>query len=246
MKTTDTATTRPARLIVGLILLVLISPGSASAETEVSYDLAFNSAYVWRGITFTDGAVFQPSITVSHSSGFSFNTWGNLDIDDVNGLDGEFQEVDLTASYGFGSDTVSAEIGFIEYLFPNGVGPGTREIYFSLGFDVVLSPTITLYYDIDEVEDYYGSFGVEWGNEVSNQWSYAVGLLAGFAGEDFAATAGGVDSGLFNGEVNFNLTYSAGNFSAGGFVAFTEPLDDDVLPDQPVDFYGGFFLGFSF
>lgn len=137
-------------------------------------------------------------------------------------------------------------MGLIEYLFPNGVGPGTREVYFSLGLDVVLAPTVTVYYDFDEVDDLYAMFGVEYGREFENSWSLAVGALVGYAGEDFAATAGGVDAGLFNGEVNLTLSYAGDNWSAGGFVAYTDSLDDDVLPDQPVDFYGGISLGFSF
>jgi uncharacterized protein (TIGR02001 family) len=233
-------------LILALSLALSGASVPAARAADVSYDLAFNSAYIWRGITFTDGAVFQPSVTTSHDSGFSFNVWGNMDLDDVNGLGGEFQETDLTVAYGWGNDAISAEIGLIEYLFPNGVGAGTREVYFSLGFEVPLAPTVSIYYDFDEVDDYYASFGVEYGNELSGGWSYALGALAGYAGDKFAAVAGGTDAGFFNGEVNLTLSYEQDNWSAGGFVAYTDTLDSKVLPDQPVDFYGGVFLGLSF
>ncbi len=234
----------PTCLLGALALLAAATPATA---VEVSYDLALDSAYVWRGITFTDGAVFQPSVTTSHESGFSFNAWGNLDIDDVNGLGGDFQEIDLTLSYGWGGEAVSAEVGLIEYLFPNGVGAGTREVYFSLGFEVPLSPSVTVYYDFDEIDDFYATFDVGWENEVEGTpWSYGLGLLVGYAGEDFAAVAGGIDAGFFNGEVSASLTYSAESWSAGGFVAYTDSLDDDVLPDQPVDLHGGVVFSLSF
>lgn len=228
------------------LTLVAIAVAAPPVAAEVTYELGLASAYVWRGITFTDGAVFQPSVTADHESGFSFNAWGNLDSDDVNGLSGDFQEVDLTLSYGFGGDAVSAEVGYIEYLFPNGVGPGTRELYLSVGFDTVLSPSLSVYYDLDEIDDFYATAGVEWSRQLDGGWSTALGLLAGFAGEGFAAVAGGVEGGAFNGEARFTLTWERARWSAGGFVAYTDSLDRDVLPDQPVDLHGGVFLGLTF
>jgi hypothetical protein len=170
-----------------------------------------------------------------------------MDIDDVNGLSGEFQEVDLTVSYGFGSDSISAEVGLIDYLFPNGVGDETHEVYFSLGFDVPLSPSFAVYYDFDEIEGFYATAGIEYGNDFGDSWSYALALLAGYASEEFSSfVAGGTDSGLFNGNVTFTLSRAFDHGSIGAFVAYSDSLDDDVLPDQEVDFYGGVSFALSF
>ncbi len=230
--------------LIAIALLGTSAPAAFAGGAAVTYDLGIGSAYVWRGITFTDGAVFQPALTVSHESGFGFNVWGNMDIDDVNGLSGDFQEVDLTASYGFGGDKLSAEIGYIEYLFPNGVGPSTSEVYFSLGLDTALSPSLAIYYDFDQVDSFYGTLSVEWGRELNGGWKYAVGLLAGFAADDYAIHYGGTEGGLYNGEARLTLTYEQDSWSGGGFVAYTDTLDKKVLPNQAVDFYGGFFVSF--
>ena len=68
------------------LLVVLVS--GIWADTAMAADASFgadiNSAYVWRGITFNDGAVIQPSLDVT-TGGFGFNVWGNIDIDDDNG-----------------------------------------------------------------------------------------------------------------------------------------------------------------
>jgi uncharacterized protein (TIGR02001 family) len=243
------------RLAPALAPLVLLawaaaSPPTASAQepaVTVGYDLAFVSAYVWRGVTFTDGTVFQPSVTASHASGFSFNAWGNLDVDDVNGLSGDFQEVDLTLSYAFGGEVVSAEVGLIDYLFPNAVGPETHEVYLSIGFDVPLQPSVAVYHDFDVIEGTYATFGVEHGAELDGGWSWSAALLVGWASEDFASSvAGGVDGGLFNGNVTFAVSRELGNGSFGAFVAYSDNLDDDVLPDQEVDLYGGVSFAWSF
>ena len=121
-------------------------------------------------------------------------------------MSGEFNEIDLTASYGFGSDAVSAEVGFIEYLFPNTAFAGTRELYLSLGFDVAASPSVSVYYDIDEVQDFYANVGVSFGGDVSDALAWSVDVSAGFAGDDFAAAYGGVSGGMYDGNVTFGLS----------------------------------------
>lgn len=222
------------------VVLALLSLAAAPASADAEYALDFASAYVWRGITFTDGAVFQPSVTASNDGGFAINVWGNLDIDDANDMSGEFNEIDLTASYGIGTDAVSAEVGFIEYLFPNTPFAGTREVYLTVGWDITASPSVALYYDIDEVKDFYANFGVEFGGDVSGAMAWSVAVSAGYAGDDFAAAYDGLSGGMYDGNVTFGL--SGGAWSA--FVSYIDALDSDALPEQPVDFLAG--IGFSF
>ena len=223
-----------------LLTVAALGLAAAPATADTEYALDFASAYVWRGITFTDGAVWQPSITASNASGFALNVWGNLDIDDANDMSGEFNEIDLTASYGFGTDAVSAEVGFIEYLFPNTAFAGTREVYVTVGLDIAASPSVSLYYDIDEVEDFYANVGVSFGGDVSDALAWSVDVSAGWAGDDFAAAYGGTSGGMYDGNVTLGL--SGGAWSA--FVSYVDALDSDALPEQPVDFLAG--IGFSF
>ena len=222
------------------VLLALLSLAAAPAAADAEYALDFASAYVWRGITFTDGAVWQPSVTASNDSGFAINVWGNLDIDDANDMSAEFNEIDLTASYGFGSDAVSAEVGFIEYLFPNTPFAGTRELYVTVGWDVTAEPSVSLYYDIDEVKDFYANVGVSFGGDVSDALAWSVDVSAGYAGDDFAAAYNGLSGGMYDGNLTFGL--SGGAWSAS--VSYVDALDSDALPEQPVDFLAG--IGFSF
>ena len=223
-----------------LLTVAALGLAAAPAAADAEYALDFASAYVWRGITFTDGAVFQPSVTASNDSGFAINVWGNLDLDDANDMSAEFNEIDLTASYGFGTDAVSAEVGFIEYLFPNTAFAGTREVYLSLGLDIVASPSVSIYYDIDEVKDFYANVGVSFGGDVSDALAWSVDVSVGWAGDDFAAAYGGTSGGMY--DANLTLGLSGGAWS--GFVSYVDALDSDALPEQPVDFLAG--IGFSF
>lgn len=236
---------RTSRLALAAFAFICASP-STSHAVSVDYDLGFYSAYVWRGITFTDGAVFQPSVTTTHDSGFSFNVWGNLDIDDVNGLEGEFQEVDLTLAYSFGEGPVNYELGFIEYLYPNEVGPGTREVYFGIGLDAPLAPTVKLYYDFDELDAFYGTLAIEHEAPLTDTWSYTFAAIVGYADEDSARAYGGTEAGLFDGQVSLSLDYGFDRGALSFFAAYTDSLDSAVLPDQPVDLWGGVSLNLSF
>ena len=102
--------------LVALATLVPLGAAGQAAAATATATLATNSAYVWRGLTFNDGLVLQPSLDVS-TGGFAVNVWGNLDIDDYNGAvdDGEFSEVDLTASYTWKLGPVDASLGAIEH-----------------------------------------------------------------------------------------------------------------------------------
>ena len=92
---------------------VLMSTGTAfGADVTAAVDV--NSAYVWRGITFNDGFVVQPSVDVT-AGNFGFNVWGNIDGDDYDDtLDsGEFSEVDLTLTYAIEAGPVGLTAGYI-------------------------------------------------------------------------------------------------------------------------------------
>ena len=225
----------------------MVSGTAFGADVTTAVDV--NSAYVWRGITFNDGMVVQPSVNVAAGNGFNLNVWGNLDVDDYNdSLDsGEFSEVDLTMSYTHQAGPVALTAGYIEYLFPTtetGGAEGTREVYLDAsvapagGFSVGL----TSYYDFDEVDDFYLNPYLGYGMELMPKLSMSLRAAAGYAGEDFAKAYGGEGSGFFDYTLSAGLTYTVmDNVSVTGRLAYTDAIDDDVLvePPQDVNFYGG-------
>jgi uncharacterized protein (TIGR02001 family) len=234
------------------LLVVLVS--GIWADTAMAADASFgadiNSAYVWRGITFNDGAVIQPSLDVT-TGGFGFNVWGNIDIDDDNGTldDREFSEVDLTLSYSIDIKSVSLSVGYIEYLFPTtdaGGAPGTREVYGDISFSPVegLTTGFTIYYDFDEVEDYYVSLNIGYSRELVEKLTMDIDLFAGCAGEDMSA---GAEDGLHDYNISLGLGYAVTDaVSVSGFIAYTDTFDEDVLPEQDVDVYGGIGAYYTF
>jgi hypothetical protein len=168
--------TRGVNLII-LIGFFMLLFGSAHvwAEEEspsASADVAILSKYVWRGQELSrDSIVIQPSMTISYK-GFSGNLWGNLDTDqydDEAGEDNKWNETDLTLSYGKEFGMLSAEAGYIYYAL-DGLDD-TQEIYLSLGLDTLLSPSLTVYKDIDNGHSWYFLLGISHAFEITEKVS---------------------------------------------------------------------------
>jgi len=242
------------KVFLAIMTMVVLWWGSVGAVSagDVTVGADFNSAYVWRGITFNDGLVFQPSLDVGYK-GFGINVWGNLDIDDYdNQLDsGDFSEVDFTLSYGFDVKSFSFGLGYIEYLFPgtNG-GEGTRELYGTVSASIYkgLYAELGFYYDVEVVGDYYANGKIGYTADVNEKFSFDIGALAGYAGEDWAiANGGGTDGGFHEYIFSATGTYTIiKNLTASVYLNYTGSIDDDVLPDQDVELYGGVGIYFAF
>jgi len=160
-----------------VVLVSLIVAGQASALEDVAVDVSIDYAgkYIWRGQALTDDPVVQPSVTLSKDK-LSLNIWGSMDTTNWNSSNykdsGEFREIDYTLDYTDalpGVDGATYSAGFIYYSFPtvSNTADATSELYAGVGFDCVLSPTATLYYDVDEVGGFYASFGISHSLDIS-------------------------------------------------------------------------------
>ena len=234
--------------MVVMMALGFLGVGTVSAA-DVTVGADVNSAYVWRGITFNDGLVFQPSLDIGYK-GFGINVWGNLDIGDYDdSLDsGDFSEVDFTLSYGFAVDRFSFGLGYIEYLFPgsNG-GEGTRELYGTVTVDIYkgLYAGLGLYYDVEAIDDFYANGSIGFATDITEAISIDVSATAGYAGDDWAIANTGTDGGFHEYTLSASGTYTVvENLDVSIYLNYTDSLDDDVLADQDVNFFGG--IGFYY
>jgi hypothetical protein len=214
----------------------------------VSAGSDFLSAYVWRGITINKSPVAQPwldvgGIKLGKDVSLGANVWSNLDIGDADGAfkSGEISEIDLTLALtlpkGF-------KVGYIEYTFPatsaGGGVPGTREVFGSWSKAAIVTPTISLYYDVDEVKDFYGSVSLSKGFALSPKASASLEASAGVAGGDFARAYGGSEGGLFNFNLSGRASYKASDkLTLGGVLGYAGSLDKSHLPKQDANVYGG-------
>ncbi len=85
-----------------------------------------------------------------------------MDLTNITGNSGDFSEVDYSLDFSDdfpGIKGLSYSVGVIYYDFPGTAVPDTTEVYWGLGFDLPLSPTITVYHDLDEAEGTYVNLG---------------------------------------------------------------------------------------
>jgi len=249
-------------MVLALAVACVVAAGAHAEEPKepekqwsAGVDLTYNSKYVWRGINVTNDPVFQPSVTFAWK-GLSLNVWGNMDLTNVNGNNDEFNELDFTLDYSGSVGKLGYSVGVIYYHFPNTPFPGTTELYGSLGLDVLLSPTLTVYADIDEADGFYATLSVGHTFEDVVKFSelasmgIEAGASVGFADGDHNAYYFGVDdSGPVDVTVGVSFPIAVGeHVTVTPALNYSNLLDDDLADGVGRDsnFWAGVTLGFSF
>lgn len=222
-------------VLTGLMTGILAAPGALQAGEglSASLDIPVLSAYVWRGQVLNDELVAQPSATIT-KGGFSLNYWQNFALtDNQTGDSAEFTEHDITVSYAIACPLVEGAtltLGLINYDFPNSEAADTREAYLSYALPCVLSPTLAVYYDFNEVDDFYANLGISHGIEIADALTLNAAASIGYAGKDYNEFYFGTDDDALN-DVNVSLKLpiklcEAATLTPG--VAYTALLDSDI------------------
>ena len=221
-------------------------------ETETSGYASVDvmSNYVWRGQKLSNSWVVQPSVGITYA-GFGANLWANYDTDLS-----EHNETDLTLNYNFSVDKFSFDAGYIYYAL-DGVDD-TQEFYLSVGYDLLLSPTLTIYYDFDEGNGAFIVASIGHSFDLGKDIPLEVGASASYNinnkvmgldkdGDDF--------SNFYNAELSSSVSIPITKvLSVTPKVAYSFPLSNDaedaissISDDGDKDiFYGGINLTLSF
>lgn len=215
------------KMTVGLLACAAAAmPMAAVAEEEASevsasLDVPVLSAYVWRGQVLSEDAVLQPTFSIG-KGGFSIGWWGNLNLtDEATGDEFEFSEHDITVSYTLACPLTGAEVtlGVVNYDFPN-VGledadgnlslvNDTIEAFLSYSLaDVLLAPTLSVYYDFKEADGFYASLGIGHSLEVAEGTSLDLSASIGGANSDWGDFYFGEADGLTDFSVGASLPLS--------------------------------------
>jgi hypothetical protein len=114
------------------------------------------------------GVVVEPSATIGYR-GFSLNIWGNIDARPYSAGEDKYSshlsETDVTLSYTHKFGIVSLGAGYIYYglaaLYPGGTDPlDAQEIFVTVSVDTLLTPTLTVYKEIDHYHQWYATLGI--------------------------------------------------------------------------------------
>jgi uncharacterized protein (TIGR02001 family) len=213
--------------------------------TEVSVTADFASAYVFRGVTINDGAVFQPGIEATglglkeEYGSVTVGVWGNFDFDNYKDSDSsEFSEVDWYASYSLPTliDGLDLFIGWIEYTYPGSDGGADKEGNIGAGYDIAgVALGATAYFGAGGAvhNSQYYDFTVGYDLELSEELGLSLGASAAYSDPDTGK------DGWADGTLSIGLGYAlSDNWSIGASAMYIGQLDDDVLVDEERGSYG--------
>lgn len=160
---------------LGALLICCALPVGARAQVSIATSADVLSGYHWRGLTFTNRPVLQPSITVAAARGgsaLSLTAWSNVEPGKYKGArelsalhgEGGFTELDfvLSGTHTLGKATFTA--GAQTFLFATPTQgdavPHTVEVLAGLAWDGRFSPRVTWYQDVASVSGSYIEAGL--------------------------------------------------------------------------------------
>ena len=253
---------------VPLVLVFTTALCAAARASDISVDVL--SAYVWRGQVLNDEAVVQPAVTAETPFGLSLNAWANVDLTGLNDQSGDINEVDLLVSYALplGEEApVSVEIGAVTFIFPLegdyvdettgetlAKDADTVEAFLTIEGNCILAPSLSVNYDVDEVDGWYLSAGIGHEMQLRERLALEAAASIAYATGNYNDYYFGVDDGAMNdGNLSLGATFAATEaVSVGARVAYSMFLDSDIEDGADTFyhgdnlFYGGVNLTYSF
>lgn len=247
-------------VVIGMMASMVVAQDAVVVKEQpsdfsINSDVGLYSAYVWRGQVLNDRMVVQPSVTAAKGP-FSLNVWGNANV--VTDDQTDTTEVDYTAAYTLplNTDALSVDVGAIFYTFPghgNDASP-TEEVFIKSTFNsIILTPVASIYYDVDEVDGFYGNLALSQSVEISDAMTAEIGGSVGYGTRNYNDSYFGDSNG--SGAVNdYNIYVSTEyalteKLSLGALLQYTM-LDGSVegsgnyLADDLV--WGGINLSYKF
>lgn len=223
----------------GAVLLLFASVALAQEEDDLSFGITsdFFGKYIWRGQNLSDDPVYQLGGSMTWGK-FTLGIWGNMDLTSYNDNSGRFSEVDYSLDFSDdlpGIEGVGYSVGVIYYDFPGTAVPDTTEVYWGLGFDVPLSPTVTVYHDVDEAQGTYVNVGLSHSIEKIGQLAedipvgMDIGMGIGWASSSYNNYYWGVDkSKMQDLSISVAFPFEAVGWSFTPSLNFVTLLSDDI------------------
>lgn len=202
-----------------VVILLILTPGAQAEEVSGGASVDVMSNYVWRGFKLSEDMVIQPSVGITYGS-FGANLWANYDTE----LE-ELNETDIALNYTFLVEKFDFDVGYIYYGLDS--ANDTQEIYVSIGYNILLSPTLTLYYDFDEGEGAFITASIGHDIELSNGIALSLGALASYnANSEYSI---GDYSDFHNGELSASVSIPVSkNITVGPMIAYSFPLSEEA------------------
>lgn len=211
----------------------MAAAASAEKSAEVSTTLDLASAYVFRGVTYNDGPVFQPGIEASglglpeEMGSLSVGVWGNYDLDDYDGNvnSSELSELDFYVSYTLPTivEGVDFSLAYWDYTYPGAAEESDKEVSLSVGYGIGDVSVGVGYYVLTDSSEQDPYADISLGYEMA---------LTDEVDASFGARAGFIESEFSDYDLSAGLSYALNDvWSIGASAAYIGQGDEDVLAD---------------
>ncbi|MEX0323361.1 MAG: TorF family putative porin [Puniceicoccaceae bacterium] len=197
------------KLILSFALLAGAVAQVQAEEITVTGTVGYETKYIFRGVALADD-FFSPAVDVSVGD-FYAGAWAALPIDSM--FD---EEVDLYAGMNNSlSETTTLDVGVTLYTYPGSDADSTVEFYSGLSWDLPLSPSFYVFYDIDL-------------DTLTTEFSFGKTVEI----NDTSAWEWGIHTGYVMPDVGDSLLY--GGVSA----AYTLTISENVSASIGANYYG--------
>jgi hypothetical protein len=223
-----------------VVILLLCLSGAALLPGGVAGQVDLVSRYVWRGFDLLpdNHPALQPSLSIDlGQSGFSLGVWGSFALERRD-LFKYADEIDLTLSYDFTvPEGWELSAGFTlygywfseDFSFKDGTSP---ELYATVTrTDLPLSPSLSIYYDLNLGSGLYVTLGGSHEWSVSEKASVEAGGLIGFNSRQYIDKTGFTDIDLF-----VKAPLALGRLTLTPSLNVMIPLIDEVNEDTEIWF----------
>ncbi len=205
----------------------------SALEDEGGFGLTLNAVfcdkYLWRGINYDDGLIFQPEAVLSYDD-FYFSLWGNIDL--LNNNDIESNEIDFTLGYAhdFSSFGVETYVSYFNYFYApdENTGEITVAAYLPVSdFTFFVNSSFDFLACAGSV---YSEIGVDYEKEISDQFSFYGTVNASLASSAFNDYYLGINKGALNlAGANAGISYAPiDGFSINADFTLNINIDKDV------------------
>lgn len=210
-------------VILGCTKIGYAQEENVSSSPKFNFETIFANEYAWRGITYDEGLVVQPALTMSLDK-WTFQIWGNIAAVEKD----EFpknHELDFLAQYSFEFGDLTLSPYLLYYIYPD-----QEE-------DAALELCLSAYYPV-------GDFTI--GTTLSRDIKLGIPYLFGYhdvsyekeLNEDLSANA---SAGFGWGSKNFNRYYVGMNKGALNYVfadlSLNYALNESIVLKPFAEFY---------
>jgi hypothetical protein len=270
-----------AALLIGAGQFIV--PQRALAQAEIGAQVDLFSSYVWRGLSLTNKPVLQPDVWVSFPAGNASITvggWSSIDLGRYDDLENDISESGAISSFNYAEFDPYAEVAFpvgkstltfgaTAYIYPNDADSpdiandfgllttesNTVELYGKVGFEVLLSPEFSFYYDVDKIKGAYMEATASHDLQLNEKLALSLGALVGFnAGQGISddpdESSNFDDDGFTHLDFSAGLPLTAGVFSITPVLHLVVGVDDRTKITSPTNtsdakLWGGVSIGWS-